>query len=53
MNVCVKEKRVQAIKRERLLKAFEGVKYDFFAQWSDAERLTQELLGTDIKTILP
>ena len=46
------ERQTQALKCERLFKAFEGVRYDFFANWSDTDRLAQELLGTDIKTIL-
>ena len=53
MNMCVEEKKNQAIKRHRLFKAFDGVKYSFFADWADTDRLTQEVLGTDIKTILP
>ena len=52
MNVCTEDK-TQAIKCKRLLKAFKGVKYSFFADWSDTDRLAQELLGTDIHTILP
>ena len=51
MNAYDNEK-TQALKHERLLKAFEGVQYNFFANWSDTDRLAQELLGTDIKTIL-
>ncbi len=47
------EKQTQALKQERLLKAFEGVQYKFFADWTDMDRFTQELLGTDIRTILP
>ena len=52
MNAALEDK-TQAIKCERLMKAFEGVQYRFFADWSDTDRLAQELLGTDIRTILP
>ena len=48
-----KEREEAQLKEKRLLKAFEGVKYKFFADWSDMDRLAKELLGTDIKTILP
>ncbi len=52
-NTCVEEKKNQAIKIHRLFKAFEGVRYNFFADWSDTDRLAQEVLGTDIKTLFP
>lgn len=53
MNNNYAENKTQELKQERLFKAFEGVKYNFFADWTDMDRLTQELLGTDIQTILP
>ena len=49
----VKEREETQLKEKRLLKAFEGVKYEFFVDWTDTDRLMQKLLGTDIKTILP
>ena len=51
MNVQEREK--SQLKEKRLLKAFEGVKYKFFVDWTDTDRLMKELLGTDVKTILP
>ena len=53
MNALMEERKAQAIKCKRLVKAFEGVRYNFFAQWDDTDRLAKEVLGTDINTILP
>lgn len=53
MNALMEEKMNQELKCQRLYKAFEGVRYNFFAQWADTDSLAQEVLGTDINTLLP
>ena len=49
MNAVKMQARNQAIKNRRLLKAFEGVQYNFFADWLDTDHLVERLLGTDIQ----